>query len=43
MLVSGSMLDLFNYFVLIFTLPETNMFQAGNGWLEHFLVSFWGR
>ena len=43
MLVSGSMLDFFNYFVLIFTLPEANIFQPGNGWLDHFLVSFWGR
>ena len=25
-----------------FTLPETNMFASENGWLEDFLVSFWG-
>ena len=24
------------------TLPETNMFAPENGWLEYFLVSFWG-
>ena len=25
------------------TLPETNIFTPENGWLEYFLVSFWGR
>ena len=24
------------------TLPETNIFAPKNGWLEYFLVSFWG-
>ena len=24
------------------TLPEANIFAPENGWLEYFLVSFWG-
>ena len=26
----------------VITLPETNIFAPENGWLEYFLISFWG-